>query len=524
MPGTSLQESSRVAARAEAMLLEMPEVVSVSRRTGRAELDEHAEGVHSSELDVRLVEHERPLPGWWPAVVRAVPGLHHLGVERTGRPHDVVMEEVRDRLSEIPGVKVNVGQPIAHRLDHVLTGVRAQVVIKVHGPDLSRLRALAHEIEERLGKDEKGRARIPGITDLQVEPLVEVPQVAVRLNRAEASRHGLTAGDVAAFVETAFKGRRVAVLVDQDRSFDLVVWFDDRSRATAREVARTLLDTPSGRKVALGQVADVVETTGPNAINRERVARRIVVSCNVQGRDLGSVVAEIERQLDVVRRKLAGLKGYRIVLEGQFEAQQEATKRLMVLGTLAVLGVFGLLTRCLGSWRAALQVLLVNLPLAALGSVIALMLINRPDWAKLAAAPWWRWPEVWASATTLSLAHWVGFITLIGIVSRNGIMMISHYIHLMKHEGESFGKEMIVRGSLERLAPVLMTALVAIIGLVPLALGAGQPGKEILHPLAIVVIGGLLDSTLMDQIVTPVVFYLFGEKVYQPGQDLGEAF
>jgi Cu/Ag efflux pump CusA len=218
-----------------------------------------------------------------------------------------------------------------------------------------------------------------------------------------------------------------------------------------------------------------------------------------------------------VEDRLKGLPGgYRVELGGQFEAEREASARLMVLGSLAVVGVFLLLWRCLGSWRAGLQVLLVNIPLAALGAVVALLLVNRPDWDDLHAAPWWRWPAVWASHTTLSVAHWVGFITLIGIVSRNGIMMIAHYIHLMREEGEPFGEDMIVRGSLERLAPVLMTAGVTVIGLVPLALGAGQTGKEILHPLAIVVIGGLVSSTLLDQIVTPAVFLLFGRKVYEP--------
>jgi Cu/Ag efflux pump CusA len=242
-----------------------------------------------------------------------------------------------------------------------------------------------------------------------------------------------------------------------------------------------------------------------------------VVSCNVQGRDLGSVVADIQEAVGPIEARLKTLPGnYRIEYGGQFEAQQQAQARLLLLGGVAVVVVFLLLWRCLESWRAALQVLLVNIPLAAIGSVIALLLVNQPAAEKLSAAPWWQWPQVWASATTLSVAHWVGFITLLGIVSRNGIMMISHYIHLMKHEGEKFGEEMVIRGSLERLAPVLMTATVTVMGLLPLALGAGQTGKEILHPLALVVIGGLIDSTLMDQIVTPVVFYHFGRKVYEP--------
>jgi Cu/Ag efflux pump CusA len=212
--------------------------------------------------------------------------------------------------------------------------------------------------------------------------------------------------------------------------------------------------------------------------------------------------------------------GYRIEYGGQFEAQQQANRRLLVLVPLAIAGVFLLLFKALGSWQAAAQVL-ANVPLAAVGSVATLLLVNRPAWADLAAAPWWRWPAVWLHATSLSMAHWVGFITLIGIVSRNGIMMISHYIHLMKHEGEGFTERMIVRGTLERLAPVLMTAGVAVIGLVPLALGAGQTGKEILHPLAVVVIGGLAASTLLDQVVTPALFYAFGRKVYESRFDHG---
>src|SRR5262249_22387796 len=291
------------------------------------------------------------------------------------------------------------------------------------------------------------------------------------------------------------------------------VWYDEQSRNDPAVIEQTILDTPSGRKVALGQVAQVLRTRGPNTLNRERVERRIVVSCNVQGRDLGGVVETIRRRLAPLEEKLQQLPGsYRIEYGGQFEAQQQANDRLGLLAGLAVVGVFLLLWKCLGSWRAAAQVLLVNIPLAAIGSVAALLLVNRPDPAALQAAPWWGWPRLWCPATTPSLAHWVGFITLLGIVSRNGILMISHYLHLMRHEGVPFGEELVVRGSLERLAPVLMTALTAIIGLVPLALGAGQTGKEILHPLAIVVIGGLVASTLLDQIVTPAVFFLSGER------------
>ena len=231
---------------------------------------------------------------------------------------------------------------------------------------------------------------------------------------------------------------------------------------------------------------------------------------------MGRVVADIQRDLRPVEDQLRTLPGsYRVEIGGQFEAQQQANTLLFWLFWAVLLGVFLLLWKCLNSWVAAAMVLLINIPLAALGSVAALLILNRPDPAVLDGAAWWQWPELWAGATTLSVAHWVGFITLIGIVSRNGIMMVSHYIHLMKVEGEAFGDAMIVRGTLERLAPVAMTALTAIIGLIPLALGAGQTGKEILHPLAVVVIGGLIDATILDQIVTPAAFKLFGKYVYR---------
>ena len=446
-------------------------------------MDEHAEGVHSSEIDVRLDEH--------------------------GRPRDLVLADVRERIGGIPGVQVDVGQPIAHRLDHLLSGVRAQVAVKIFGPDLDELRSAAADVGSRM-------SAIAGVVDLRVEPQTETSQVRIEVDRAAAARHGLAAGDVVSLLETAYKGRVVSEIVDGDRRFELVVRFDEASRRDPVELGRTIVDAPSGRKVALADVANVLDTVGPTTILHEDGQRRIVVSCNAQGRDLASVVADIRTAVEPIERRLRGLSGdYRIALAGQFEAQQEAMSRLAVLGSLALVGVFLLLWKCLGSWVAAAQVLFVNVPLAAIGAVAILMLVNRPTSAALAAAPWWNWPRVWAQATTLSLAHWIGFITLIGIVSRNGILMISHYIHLMEHEREKFDEAMIVRGSLERLAPVLMTACVAAIGLLPLALGAGAKGTELLQPLALVVIGGLIDSTLLDQLVTPAVFFLCG-RLFRP--------
>lgn len=508
-PGTSLAESVRVARQAEKLILEVPEVLAIARRTGRAEQDEHAEGVNSSELEIRLASRRTHLPGFLPSLCRAIPGLSSLGYQITGRPLDQVMEEVRDHVTLLPGVQVNIGQPISHRLDHVLSGVRSQVAIKVFGENLRDMAEAAQDIHTLL-------MTIPGVTDLQLEPQENIRQIRLEVNRTAAATYGLAPGDLAELLEAAYKGRAVSTVLDQDRFFDLVVWFDEASRADPAVIGQTILDTPSGRKVALSQVVRVIDARGPNTINREGAQRRIVVACNVAGRDLGAVVHDIREATDPLAAawESAGRR-LRVEIGGQFQARQTADTLLFWSFWLVLAGVFLLLCRCLGSWVAAAMVLLINIPLAALGSVVALMLVNQPTREALQAAPWWRWPEVWASVTTLSVAHWVGFITLVGIVTRNGILMISHYIHLVREEGQPLNDEMILRGTLDRLTPVLMTALTAIIGLVPIALGAGEPGKEILHPLAIVVIGGLIDSTLLDQIVTPAAFKLFGHRVLQ---------
>jgi len=454
-PGTSLEESNRLGNIAEKLMKEIPEVETTSRRTGRAELDEHAEGVNYSEIDVRL---------------------------KPGRPRDVVMEEMRDKLAYMAGALVNVGQPISHRIDHLMSGVRAQIAVKIFGPDLAFLRNKAQELNDEM-------AKIGGIVDLQVEPQVEIPQLRVRILPDRLARYGLTKLEVAEALETALKGRVVSEILQEQRTFELVVWYEETSRNDPEVIGDTMLATPSGARIPLSDVAEVLKTTGPNTINRENVMRRIVVSCNVAGRDLAGVVADIQ-----AKEKALNLpQGYFVQYGGQFEAQQAAMRRIYILSVFALAGVFMLLVKALGSWRAALQCM-VNLPLAFVGGVIAIYLLGDK---------------------TLSVASLVGFITLTGIVMRNGIMMISHYVHLMKYEGERFNEQMIVRGSLERLAPVMMTALCAMIALVPLALGKGDTGKEILHPLAIVVIGGLISSTLLDQVVTPALFFKFGRKVYE---------
>jgi CzcA family heavy metal efflux pump len=460
-PGTSLGESSRVGTAAEKLLLQVPEVKEVGRRTGRAELDEHAEGVHYSEIDVHL----KP---------------------KAGRSKEQVLADMRARLRELPGVSVSIGQPISHRLDHLLSGVRAQLAVKVFGTDLPTLRARAEAVRAQM-------ASVEGVVDLSIEKLVEIPQVQIKLDRAALARYGLQSGAVSQALETAMLGRNVGAVLEGQRSYDVVVRFNDASRGDIAAIRSMLIDTPGqdgaeeGPKIPLSSVARISEGFGPNAITRENVQRRIVVSANVSGRDLNSVVQEIQAK---VGQSVELQPGYFIEYGGQFEAQQSASRLILALSAFSLVAIYLTLQMALGHPRAAAQVM-VNIPLAIIGGVIA----------------------VFATGGVLSIASLVGFISLFGITSRNGIMMIAHYIHLMKEEGEEWSEHMIIRGSLERLVPVLMTALTAGLALIPLTLAAGQPGKEILQPLAVVVLGGLVTSTLLDQIVTPALFWKYGKPV-----------
>lgn len=451
-PGTSLEESNRTGAIAERLLLAVPEIEKTGRRTGRAELDEHAEGVHYTEIDVDL--------------------------KPSGRSREAILEDVREKLGGIPGIALNVGQPISHRLDHMLSGVRAQVAVKLFGNDLGLLRAKAAELEEALG-------RVPGVVDLQTEKQVLVPQVRIALDRERAQLYGVQVGDLAELLETALNGRVVGQVLDGQRTYDVYVWYDEPHRRDVAAIGQMLVDTPSGQKVPLALLADVLEAKGPNIINRENVRRRIVVSANVSGRDLGSTVAEMQTAAASVDLP----QGYSVSFEGQFQSQQEATRLIALLSGFTLATMFLLLYSHFRSAVIVAQVLL-NVPLAFIGGL---------------ALTWW-----WVG--TVSVATLVGLITLAGIASRNTIMMISHYLHLMEHEGERFDREMIIRGSLERLVPVTMTALVSGIALIPLVLAAGEPGKEILYPVAVVIIGGLLSSTLLDMAVTPAVFLRFGQR------------
>ena len=452
-PGISLEASNELGTRAEELILQVPEVKSVARRTGRAEADEHAEGVHYSEIDVDFKE--------------------------GGRPRRIVLDEIRENLKQVEGVAVNVGQPISHRLDHLLSGVRAEIAIKVFGSELATLRAKASEIKKAL-------EGVPGLVDLQVEQQVLIPQVKIRLLREEAARFGIVLGDLSSKLEMALNGEVVAQVLDKQRVFNVFLRFDDKSRSNIDLIKNTTIKImPDGTRVRLSQVADVYEAAGPNIIQRENAQRRIVVQANVDGRDLDSAVRDIQAVLEKIQLP----EGYFSQIGGQFESQRHASRLILLLGIISVLAIFVVLYAHFKSSFVAVQIML-NIPMALIGGIVAIFLTDR----------------------TLSVASLVAFVTLAGIASRNGIMMISHYIHLMQHEGEQFSRHMVIRGSLERLVPVLMTALTAMLALVPLVLAAGEPGKEILHPVAVVIVGGLLSSTLLDMIVTPAVFYRFGRK------------
>ncbi len=453
-PGISLAASDKLGIKIEEAILSVPEVLSTVRRTGRAEMDEHAEGVHWSEIDVDF--------------------------KKEGRPRQIVLKETREKIESVADVYVNIGQPIGHRLDHLLSGVRAQIAVKVFGPELSELRRLGGEIFNLM-------ENTPGIVDLQVEPLVLIPQLKIVIDREEAGKAGLKSGALAEDLEIALNGETSGQFIEGQRIHDIFMRLDDKSRATPESIGRTLLKIlPSGQGVKVKDVAQVYQGSGPNMINREDMQRRIVISANTQGRDLGSTVRDIQHKL---AEGLTLPAGYFIKLGGQFESQQQASKRIALLGMLSMLGIFAVLYLHFRSWVLSVQVML-NIPLALIGSVMAIYMTDR----------------------VLSVATLIAFITLCGIASRNGILMVSHYLHLMQAEGETFGKDMIVRGTLERLVPVLMTASTAALALIPLLLAAGEPGKEILHPVAVVIVGGLVSSTLLDLIVTPTVFYLFGKK------------
>jgi HME family heavy-metal exporter len=451
-PGVTLSETAALARQAEVLIKQVPEVTHVGRRSGRAELDEHAEGVHVSELDVGL----KP-------------------TNELKRPMSEISADIRAKLVNIPAA-ISIGQPISHRIDHMLSGVRSQIAIKIFGEDLDTLRGQADALRAKL-------AAIPGVADLEIEKQVLAPQIKVRVDYAAAAQYGVPAPQVLATLQSLVEGEKVTQIVEGGRRFALVVKLPEQARS-AEGLQNILIETPSGR-VPLSKIASIEESDGPNQISRDDGKRRIVLSANAQGRALSEIIADIRRV--VAETKLP--EGYFVTLGGQFQAQEEASRLVGLLSLVSLTLMFVVLFSRYQSTRLSLLIM-ANIPLALVGAVLGL----------------------WISGQPLSVAALVGFITLAGISVRNGILKVSHYINLMRLEGEDFDHKMIVRGSLERLAPVLMTALVTAFALAPLLFEAEQPGTEVLHPVAVVIFSGLISSTLLDTFLTPAMFWLFGRE------------
>jgi CzcA family heavy metal efflux pump len=454
LPGTSLAESDALGRVVENTLLSFPEVVSVARRTGRAELDEHAQGVESAELDVSMVMKDRTKAEF--------------------------LEALRAAFSQIPGVNITLGQPISHRIDHMLSGTRANIAVKIFGPDLYRLRTLAEQARQAM-------QGVSGVVDLSVEQQTEVPVLQVRFDREAIARHALTLREVARTLEAALQGVKVSRVLEGQSSYDLVVRLVDAGDWRLETLGSLLVDTPSGARVPLGSLASIRRETGPNQILREQVQRKIVVQCNVSGRDVTGVVRDIQRLVDPL---LARTRDYRVEYAGQFESAAAAGRTLTLVGVGVVIGIGFLLHLAFRSARDAALVML-NLPLALIGGVAG----------------------VFVSGGVLSVASLIGFITVFGIASRNGIMLVSHIRYLQEREGVTELREAVRRGAMERLVPILMTALAAGLALIPLAVGGGKPGNEIQTPIAIVILFGLLTSMVLNMIVVPALYLRFGRPV-----------
>ncbi len=451
-PGTSLQQSNEIGEVGVRLLQSIPEVKSVGRRAGRAERDDHVMPVSVNEFDVEF--HEK------------------------GRPREQVFAEIREKLGKIPGTFLNIGQPIGHRLSHMLSGVSAKVAVKIFGPELDQLRTYGRQVAD-IAKT------IPGFTDVNLEAQVPIPQLKIEVNRERARAYGVQPGVLNEQLSTLLGGKVLAELREGQRTLDLLLRLPAEWRDSPQKIGEMLVEAGT-RRIPLKLVADVREAKGPNVINRENTQRRIVIGMNTSERDLESLVLRLQRE---VGEKVKLPTGYFFSFEGDFLAQQEAAKRIGVLSVLVFVVIAFLLYGYFRTPIFAIQVL-CDIPLALIGGL---------------AFTWWK-------IDNISIATLVGFIAVAGVAARNSIMLISHYLHLMQHEGEGFTRQMVERGTLERLVPVLMTALSAGIALIPLVLSAGEPGKEILHPVAVVIVGGLVTSTLLGLGVTPAVFYTFGRK------------
>ena len=444
-PGTSLEESNKTGGLVEELMLEMPEVAITSRRTGRAELDEHAQGVNASEIDVPFT--------------------------LSGRSEEEFLNAVRTKLSVVPGANITIGQPIAHRIDHMLSGTRANIAIKIFGEDLTKLFSTGNQIKRQI-------ENIPGLVDLNVEQQIEVPEISIVPNRVMLAKYGIHLGDFMDFIDVAFAGEPLGQVFEGQRSFDLIVRYDEQNRNTVQAIENTLLDSHSGKKIPLNYVATVDITGNPYSINRENVQRKIVVSANVAGRDLRSVVNDIRMTID---ENITLPEGFRVEFGGQFASEQRATKMLLISSAGAILVIFLLLFMEFNNFKMA-GIVLMNLPLALIGGVFI----------------------VHFTSGIISIASTIGFISLFGIAARNGILLVSRYRVLLA-EGNNL-RDTIVEGSLDRLNPILMTTLTTGLALIPLALAGEYAGNEIQSPMAIVILGGLISSTFLNLAVIPAIF------------------
>lgn len=451
LPGTSLGESDGLGRVVEQTLLSFPEVVSVARRTGRAELDEHAQGVESAELDVSIVMKDRNKKEF--------------------------LEALRAALSQVPGMNITIGQPISHRIDHMLSGTRANIAVKIFGADLYQLRSLAETARQSM-------QGVTGVVDLSVEQQTEVPVLKIKFERESIARHALTIRDVANTVEAALQGVKVSRVLEGQTSYDLVVRLENAEGWQLDTLGDVLVDTPAGARVPLRSLARIQRDTGPNQILREQVERKIVVQCNVAGRDVTGVVNDIQKLVNPI---LSATPGYRVEYAGQFESAAEAGRTLTLVSLGVVIGIGFLLHLAFRSARDAALIML-NLPLALIGGVAG----------------------VFVGGGVLSVASLIGFITVFGIATRNGIMLVSHIRHLQEHEGVADFREAVRRGAMERLVPILMTALAAGLALVPLALGGEKPGNEIQTPMAIVILFGLLTSMVLNMVLVPALYLELG--------------
>lgn len=446
MPGISLDESDKIGKQAEELLLGVPEIKTVARKTGRAELDEHALGVNVSEIEAPF--------------------------ELGDRSHNEFLEDVRHRLSTIAGANIEIGQPISHRIDAMLSGTQANIAIKLFGDDLNKMFRLGNEIKESIED-------VDGIADLNVEQQTERPELRIIPRRDMLARHGITLPEFNEFVSVYMAGETVSQVFEKGRSFNLIVRADENSRKSIEEIKNLIIDTPDGKKLPLTDIADVVSTSGPNTINRENVKRKIVISANTSGRDLASVVHDIKDRID---DKIKLPEGYHIEYGGQFESEQAASRTLLFASIISIIVIFLLLYM---QFRNAVEsgVVLLNLPLALIGAVLVLLL----------------------TTGELSIPAIIGFISLFGIATRNGMLLITQYGHLRKHEGLKL-RESIVKGSLDRFNPILMTALTSALALVPLALAGDMAGNEIQSPMAKVILGGLLTATILNAFIIPIVY------------------